>query len=279
MNTGSSHLLETAIRAARTGGQLALARLGKPGYRKWKAPGSLLVEAVLEIQEGIIDVIGYEFPDHHILAEESDTPQPTDKDPLWVIDPLDGSLNFYHGLPTFAISIGYREGGVYRLGVVYDPNRDELFRAEINQKAYLNDRRIRVHQFADGQDAFHNAMVATDWQGSPPEIRQAIQVFRFLGGEVLNVQTFGSPVLGLCYVAAGRLHAYYGLSNMGLWDVAAASVILREADATLTDLDGGTWQYSEGGYLATNSVIHGSMIGVVSSVRKLQRQTEALRQG
>lgn len=270
-------LLETAIRAAQTGGQLARERLNKPGFKKWKGPGDLLAGAVLDVQESIVQIIRAEFPDHHVLAEEADTPQDNQEEPLWIIDPLDGSLNFYHGIPSFAVSIGYRSEGVYRLGVVYDPCRDELFQAELNGGALLNGQPIFTHKFSDGMDALHAAMVGTDWRGSPEEMKKAFQLVRFVAGEVLFIQTLGSPVLGLCYVAAGRMHAYYGLKHLKLWDVAAASVILREAGGVLTDIDGGPWQYATEGYLATNGIIHGSMLGVIAPTRKLQRQAEALR--
>jgi len=277
MNNDKTKRLETAIHAAKVGGQLARERLNKPGYKKWKGPGDILVEAVLDIQERIVEVIQAEFPDDHILTEESDNPQDNQEDSLWIIDPLDGSLNFFHGIPSFAVSIGYRAKGIYQLGVVYDPCRDELFQATRNGGAFLNDRPIYADKFSDGMDALHAAMVGTDWRGEREEMKKAFQLVRFVSGEVLFVQTLGSPVLGMCYVAAGRMHAYYGLSHLKLWDVAAASVILEEAGAVLTDIDGKPWQHTDQGYLASNGIIHGGMLGVIAPTRKLQRQAEALR--
>jgi myo-inositol-1(or 4)-monophosphatase len=279
MNNNENKILETAIHAARTGGQLARERLGKPGYKKWKAPGELVAGAVLDIQAAIVEIIRAQFPDHHFLVEESDASQNDQADPLWIIDPLDGSLNFYHGIPSFAVSIGYRSKGIYQVGVVYDPCRDELFQGVLNGGAQLNGQPIFTHKFSDGVDALHTAFVGTDWKGSREEMKKAFQLVRFVAGEVLFVQTLGSPVLGLCYVAAGRMQAYYGLKHLKLWDVAAASVILREAGCVLTDIDGGPWQYATEGYLATNGIIHGSMLGVIAPTRKLQRQAEALRAG
>lgn len=277
MSKNTTKLLETAINAAKAGGQLARERLGKPGYKKWKGPGDLVVEAVLEIQERIVDTIRTEFPGHHFLVEETDTPQDNQEDPLWIIDPLDGSLNFFHGIPSFAISIGYRSKGIYQVGVVYDPCRDELFQAVLNGGAYLNDQPIFADKFSDGMDALHAAMVGTDWRGNQEAMKKAFQLVRFVTGEVLFVQTLGSPALGMCYVAAGRMHAYYGIDHLKLWDIAAASVILREAGAVLTGIDGGPWQHTTAGYLASNGIIHGGMLGIIAPTRKLQRQAEALR--
>lgn len=278
MSYKESQLLDTAIRAARAGGELALARLGNPGYQKWKGPRDPLAGAVLEIQDRIVEVIRRDFPDHPMLVEESELPQDAQADPLWIIDPLDGSLNFLHGIPLFAVSVGYREIGKYRVGVVYDPCRDELFQAVVNGGASLNGKGIHVDQFSDGADAFHAAVVGTDWSGDHDQLKRAFQLTRMLVSEVLQIRTFGAPTLGLCYVAAGRLHAYFGLEHLKLWDLAAAAVILKEAGGVLTDIDGGTWNYAEEGYLATNGVIHGSLLGVLAGTRKMQRSARALGQ-
>ena len=108
-------------------------------------------------------------------------------------------------------------------------------------------------------------------------MKKTFQLVRFVAGEVLFIQTLGSPALGMCYVAAGRLHAYFGLKHLKLWDIAAASVILREAGAVLTGIDGGPWEHTTEGYLASNGIIHGGMLGVITPTRKLQLQAEALR--
>lgn len=278
MSRENSYILETAIRAARAGGEVALARLGDPGYQKWKGPGDLLVEAVLDVQARVVEVIHQEFPDHALLVEESETSQDEGADPLWIIDPLDGSLNFYHGIPLFAICVGYRSAGRYRVGVVYDPCRKELFQAVMSGGASLNGQPLRVSQFADGMDAFHAAVVGTDWMGNHDELKRAFQLTRVLAGEVLQVRTFGSPALGMCYVAAGRLQAYYGLDHLKLWDVAAASVILEEAGGVLTDIDGSSWYDAEEGYLASNGGVHGAILGVLSGTRKMQRLSKAVRE-
>ena len=271
-----NHWLETAQRAARVGGQLAVSRLGNPGYRKWKGPRDLLAEAVLEIQERIVEVIRQEFPDHHFLLEESETPQDEQADRLWVIDPLDGTLNFFHGIPFFSVSIAFRSEGTYQFGVVYDPCRDELFHAVAGGDAYLNGQPIIVDKFSEGHEAFDAAMVGTDWSGSMDEVKRALQLTRFVAPQVLHIRVLGAPSLGLCYVAAGRLHAYFGLEHIKLWDVAAASVILNGAGGILTDIGGGPWFFSEEGYLATNGLIHGSMSRAILPILELHRQKRSM---
>ncbi len=267
----TERLLRTAIRAARAGGEMALARREDPGYLRWKGPRDLQAGAVLDIQRRIVEVIQAEFPDDSFLLEET-TAEPQagsersgSHDPaerLWIIDPIDGSMNFNQRIPLFAVCVGYRAEGRDEIGVVYDPCNDELFHATFGGGAYLNGRPIYVDQVSDGEDAYKRALVGTDLPGSLEDRGRALFVDRTLGNEVTQLWTLGSPALGLCYVAAGRLHAYFGLT-LELWDVAAASVILQEAGGTLTDIAGGSWLFSEGGYLASNGVVHGGMLRAI----------------
>jgi fructose-1,6-bisphosphatase/inositol monophosphatase family enzyme len=159
--------LEVALRAARTGGQVALARLGKPDYMRWKAHRDVVSGSTLEVQDVILDVLSRETPDFGVLAEEGpeDEPVPLDAEYLWIVDPICGSLNYVQGIPYFGVSIALRTHGAIRAGAVYDPCRDEMF--------------------------------------------------------------------------------------------AAAALILTRAGGTLTDEYGNSWLHSPGGYIASNSVIHG----------------------
>lgn len=264
----SGRLLRTAIDAARAGGDMALARREDPGYMRWKGPRDLQAGAVLDIQRRIVDVIRAEFPDDGLLLEESTdgsdarVQATVSQDPaerLWIVDPICGSMNFNQRIPLFAVCVACRAEGRLEVGVVYDPCNGELFHATFGQGAYLNGQPVYVDKVSDGEDAYKRALVGTDLPGSIEDRKRALFVDRSLGNEVTQLWTLGSPALGLCYVAAGRLHAYFAFT-LELWDVAAASVILREAGGTLTDIQGGSWLFSEGGYVATNGVIHGAML-------------------
>jgi myo-inositol-1(or 4)-monophosphatase len=264
-----SRALETAILAARTGGQLARSRLGHPGPEKRKGPRDVVAGAVQEVQASIVQVIREAFPEAHFLLEEADAAQDEQADPLWVIDPVDGSLNFLHGIPIFAVSIAYRAAGVYRLGVVYDPCRDELFQAVVGGGAFLNGRPIQVDQFSDGREAWEQAVVGTDWRGNDEELLKATRLARYVAAETFQLITLGSPALGLCYVAAGRLHAYYGLDHLKLWDVAAGAVILQEAGGIFTNVQGSSWLHAQGGYIASNNVVHGWLHRTITALMTL----------
>lgn len=269
MNSPMSRALETAILAARTGGQLARSRLGHPGPEKRKGPRDVVAGAVQEVQASIVQVIREAFPEAHFLLEEADAAQDEQADPLWVIDPVDGSLNFLHGIPIFAVSIAYRAAGVYRLGVVYDPCRDELFQAVVGGGAFLNGRPIQVDQFSDGREAWEQAVVGTDWRGNDEELLKATRLARYVAAETFQLITLGSPALGLCYVAAGRLHAYYGLDHLKLWDVAAGAVILQEAGGIFTNVQGSSWLHAQGGYIASNNVVHGWLHRTITALMTL----------
>lgn len=251
-----SKVLETAMRAAREAGTLALTLSGNPGYQQWKDARDLVVGSVFPVQERIIEMIRSEFPSHAILAEESEEQPPADADPLWIVDPIDGTQNFSQGIPHFAISIAYRAEGIYRVGVVYDPNSDELFHAIQGRYARLNKDTITVRQVAEGEDAYNQAVIATDLPGGVDERLLNLRIATLLAGQCISLNVMGSPALALCYLAAGRLHGYFSLAPQ-LWDVAAASVILDESGGVLTDIRGGSWLHRTGGYIASNRVIHG----------------------
>jgi len=260
-------LLETAIRAARKGGQLALEGLGRGGNVKWKGSQDVVTASTLKVQERILEIIRQEFPDHAVLSEELvETPDP-DAELLWIIDPIDGSLNYMKGIPFFAIAIGFRQKGIYRLGVVYDPCRDELFHALYRRGAYLNGRRLATQAYSEGLEAYQAATIATDWPAQVSKRTANAMIIRLMAGEVVSLQILGSPALALCYIAAGRLDAYFHL-QLQLWDVAAAAVVLQEGGGVLSDAEGSTWTYSEGGYLATNGAIHGWMLHPIRLVRE-----------
>lgn len=267
-----NRLMETAIRSAREAGRLAISRLGNPGYQKWKGPHNIQVGAALEVQQRIVEIIRAEFPDHTFLLEESDELPAFDLDNpsnLWIIDPIDGSLNFYQGIPFFAISIGFREAGRYKLGVVYDPCRDELFQALRGHGAKLNGQTIIVNQISEGMEAFERSFVAADWASDFGRVKETLNIAALMVPQTTSHNFLGSPALALCYIAAGRLHGYYHL-ELNLWDIAAAHVILFEAGGILTDAAGGSWLYSDGGYIASNNIIHGKLLHNIQAVLRMR---------
>jgi myo-inositol-1(or 4)-monophosphatase len=253
--------LEVAIAAAREGGRVALAHVGNPLYFKLKGRRDLLVGASVAVQDAVRNVLLGACPDDGFLGEEGpeDEVLPVDAERLWIVDPIDGSINYFRGLPNFAISIGYRDATGFRVGVVYDPSRDELFSARSGDGARLNGERIHVHVAGEGEDAYESSLIGTDLPGDTEARIKAMRAATHVANRMLGLVVLGSPALGLCYVAAGRTHAYFHLA-LQLWDVAGAAVILQESGAAFTNGGGSSWLYSDGSYLASNGRIHGGML-------------------
>lgn len=259
--------LEVAKQAARAGGKIARARLSDPGYLTWKGRGNVTTEASLEVQDAVVRLLSDEYPEAGILAKQGpeDAPMPVDAPDLWIVDPAGGSVNFAHGVPHFAISIALRSAGNIYVGVVYDPCRDELFEAVPSQPARLNGEKIVVEQLLEGQEAWERALVGSDWASTGELRQQSGMILKLIESQVTDCTVMGSPALGLCYVAAGRTHLYWHL-DLTIWDVAAAGLILEQAGGVLTDEDGNSWLYSNGGYIASNNVIHGWALSCVRAV-------------
>lgn len=264
-------MLDLAVRAARAGGAVARRRLGNPGYLQWKANRDVTCRAALEVQEAVAGVLLSEDREAAVLAEEGpeDAPIAVEAEHLWIVDPICGSLNFVQGIPHFAVAVALRVAGQIQAGVVYDPCADELFAASTETAATLNGASIAVQHTSEGLEAWSGATIGTDWPYGEPQRGQAKKIVEKMVDQVRHCPVMGSPVLGLCNVAAGRLHCYWHL-DLKIWDVAAASVILHGAGATLSDARGGSWLYSAGSYLASNAMLHEWTLTCLQSVLGVQ---------
>ncbi|OGU18152.1 MAG: hypothetical protein A3K13_11545 [Gemmatimonadetes bacterium RIFCSPLOWO2_12_FULL_68_9] len=194
---------------------------------------------------------------------------PVDAAELWIVDPICGSLNFVQGIPCFAISIALRSEGRIRAAVVYDPCHDELFEATTETSATVNGEKIGVQQLSEGTEAWSAAVVGTDWPRHGERRNRAKLIVGLMVDQVSECTLMGSPALGISSVAAGRLHAYWHL-DLKIWDIAAAGLILERAGGVLTDTQGMTWLFSDGGYIASNGVIHGSALNCIQAVLRLE---------
>ncbi len=253
--------LEVAIRAAREGGVLALQHVGDPLYFKMKGHRDVMVGAAQVVQDAIRNVLLAAHPDDAFMGEEGpdDEELPIAAERLWVVDPIDGSTNYLNSLPLFVISIAYREAGVFRVGVVYDPTRDELFSATFSGGAWLNGEPITIDRKGEGEDIYDASIVATDYPGEGIYRARTLLGAAQLADRFMTLLSLGSPALTICYIASGRLHGYFHL-QLHVWDIAAAGLILREAGGVVTNLSGGSWLHSDGAYVASNVAVHGEML-------------------
>ena len=250
-------MLNTAVKAARKAGGIitrASSDLDKLTIRR-KQQNDFVTEVDSAAEDAIISVLKEAYPDHGFLAEESGY-HDKDAEYLWIIDPLDGTTNFLHGLPQYCVSIGLAHKGVMAQAVVYDPNRNELFTATKGVGAYLNDRRIRVSKL----DKLDGALVGT---GFPFKVMDNVDDYLRMLKNVMKVTSGvrrpGAAALDLAWVAAGRMDAFW---EMGLspWDMAAGALLVREAGGLMGDLDGEDKYMDSGRVLATNGKLFSAML-------------------
>jgi myo-inositol-1(or 4)-monophosphatase len=190
-------------------------------------------------------------PDYGFLGEEGGVQAKGDGIHRWIVDPLDGTTNFLHGLPHFAISIGLERNGEIVAGVVYEPLRDELYWAERNSGAWLNDRRLRVSARSRMNEAVLATGIPFQGVGDHPRYLATLQAAM---PEVAGIRRFGAASLDLAYVAAGRFEGFweYGLKP---WDIAAGIIIVREAGGFVTDFKGGDTMMTSGDVVASNDAL------------------------
>ena len=230
--------LQVCEQAARAGGEVLLDWIGRFGVRE-KGPSDLVTQADLASQEAVRDVVLGAFAGYGFVSEEADG----DLDPAieysWVVDPLDGTTNYVHQLPHYAVSVALVRRGRPVVGVVFDPIHEECFSAALGEGAWLNGRPIRASGVRELSQALVAASFAAKVARPSPEIDQFIAA-------ALNCQAVrrtGSAALNLCYLAAGRFDGFWAMSTK-LWDVAAGVLIVEEAGGVVTALDGAPFDLS-----------------------------------
>ena len=221
-----------------------------------KGPADFVTQADMKAERIIREELLRTRPHYGFVMEEGGVIEGLDKTHRWFIDPLDGTTNFLHGLPHFAISIGLEREGQLVAGLVFNPIADEMFTAEKGQGAWVNDKRLRV----SARRELNVALVATGipYKGKPGHEGFSGELSLMMN-EVAGVRRFGAAALDLAWVAAGRFDAFWerGLSS---WDVAAGIVILREAGGLVTDLNGGQDMLNAGHILAANTQLHAPLL-------------------
>jgi myo-inositol-1(or 4)-monophosphatase len=261
-----SALLNVMIKAARKAGRMLKRDFGEVEHLQvsLKGPANFVTAADRRAEEILREELELARPGYGFLGEEGGARIGSDTTHRWIVDPLDGTLNFLHGIPHFAISIGLEREGTIVAGVVYNPANDELFTAERGKGAFLNDTRLRVA----GRKRLADAVVAC---ALPHPGRGDVLLSR---GEHLAVQAkvaglrrFGAAALDLAWVAAGRLDAYWERS-LSPWDMAAGIALVREAGGFVTDLEGGEAMLTLGGIVAGNEAVHRDLLQAVKEAGK-----------
>lgn len=248
--------INIATQAARSASRIMLSFVDRLDELKVSKKGMRdLVSKVDEAcEQEIIAQIQKTYPNHNILGEESGLIN-HDSDYTWVIDPLDGTMNFLHGMPHFCISIAVKKGDTLEAACIYDPLRQELFTAVKGKGARLNDRRIRVSDIKNLSDS----LVGTEFSGRDETLFEPQQkIYNQAQSACAEIRLDGTAALALAYVAAGRLDAFWCI-YIKEWDIAAGELLVREAGGFTTSLRGGA------GIVAGNAKTHQALLDIVKT--------------
>jgi myo-inositol-1(or 4)-monophosphatase len=250
--TAMHPMINTAVKAARRAAAIInRASIDIDQLRvTHKSHNDFVTEVDQAAERAIIDVLTQAYPDHAVLAEESGASANLhdDNENVWIIDPLDGTTNFIHGFPQYAVSIALQQRGQITQAVIYDPTRNELFTATKGAGAFLNDKRIRVAK----RDKLAEALIGTGFPYSDlSKLDQYLKMFKVMTEKTAGLRRPGAAALDLAYVAAGRLDGFFE-KNLKPWDMAAGALLVTEAGGIVANFSG------EADYLYKGDVIAGS---------------------
>lgn len=260
MEPTQDELARHAQSIAREAGAILRDRFGQPHDVRFKGPIDMVTEADQASEALISERLRAAFPDHDLLGEEGARGSTSNSPYRWVIDPLDGTTNFTHGLPTFAVSIGLEKDGAPMVGVVYDPMRDEMFVAKRGAGATLNGQPLHVAATSE----LFRALLVTGFSYTMELRALQAEIWRDFLTRVQAIRQTGSAALNLCYIAAGRLDGYWerGISP---WDVAAGALMVIEAGGVVTSMTGGAYRSDDREILASNGFLHDELLTVIAT--------------
>jgi myo-inositol-1(or 4)-monophosphatase len=261
-HTGLAHIwkdenvtreLEMALSAAKEAGGVLRKGFGWQHSVRYKGEVDLVTEIDEEAEQVIREILLGAFPAYGMLAEEGGA-LVGEEDARWIVDPLDGTTNYAHGLPIFCVSIALERAGEVVLGVVHDPMGEETYVAERGRGATLNGEPIKA---SDTEDLIR-ALIATGFPYNRAEMPEALELFGRFAATTRGMRRLGSTALDLCYVASGRLDGYYE-RGIWAWDLAAGTLILEEASGKVTDYRGGMLDLEGREIVASNGRLHSAM--------------------
>jgi len=259
-----SALLNVMIKAARRAGRGLKRDLGEVENLQvsLKGPANFVTIADKRAEEAVYSELAKARPGYGFIGEESGAREGTDKGHVWIVDPLDGTTNFLHGMPHFAVSIALQREGAIVAGVVYNPANDDLFLAEKGKGAFLNDQRLRVASRKKLNEAVIACGLPHLGRGS---FEVASQEMAALQPKVAGLRRLGAATLDLAWVAAGRFDGFWE-RNLGAWDMAAGMILVREAGGFVSDFVGGDDMLGTGNIIAGNEYIHREIVAALKPI-------------
>ena len=261
-----SALMNVMVKAARRAGRSLKRDLGEIENLQvsLKGPANFVSLADKRAEEMLYDDLSKARPGYGFIGEEGGSREGSDRSHTWIVDPLDGTTNFLHGIPQFAISIGLQREGVLIAGLIYNPANEELYTAERGKGAFLNDQRLRVA----GRRQMNECVIAC---GLPHIGRGDHELSRremtAIQEKVAGLRRFGAASLDLAFVAAGRLDGYWE-RNLQAWDMAAGILMIREAGGTVSGLQGNDDPLTTGHIVAGNEAIHRELVKILKPLEK-----------
>lgn len=253
----NNKIMDAALKAAVEAGKLVLSMDGKSRIDQKGETFNLVTEADTEAEKLIFSILLDELPDSVFLAEESSSKQNIFAPQLWVVDPLDGTNNFAHTIPHYSVSIAYAEKGTVKLGVVYDPVREELFSAETGQGSFLNGKKISVSNHKTLEESIISTGFYYDRGKLMEKTLHGIQTL--FKANIRGIRRMGSAALDLCWLACGRFDGYFEY-KLSPWDFAAGKIIVEEAGGVCTDRNGREHGLLSDGLICSNRLIQDEMI-------------------
>jgi myo-inositol-1(or 4)-monophosphatase len=261
-----SALINVMVKAARRAGRSLKRDLGEVEHLQvsLKGPANFVTKADKRAEEMLYDDLSKARPGYGFVGEEGGSREGADKSHIWIVDPLDGTTNFLHGIPHFAISIGLQREGTMIAGLIYNPANDDLYIAERGKGAFLNDQRLRVA----GRRQLNECVIAC---GLPHIGRGDHTLSRDemteMQPRVAGLRRFGSAALDMAFIAAGRFDGYWE-RNLSPWDLAAGTIIVREAGGIVSGIAGDDDALKTGSVVCGNEHVHAELVKILKAVGK-----------
>jgi myo-inositol-1(or 4)-monophosphatase len=261
-----SAVLNVMIKAARQAARALKRDFGEVEHLQvsLKGPANFVSSADRRAEQILHEELTKARPGYSFLGEEGGRTEGPDKTHTWIVDPLDGTSNFLHSIPHFAISIGLQRDDTIVAGLVYNPVTDEMFTAERGKGAFLNDKRLRVAARRTLADAMVSCAIPHRGRG---DIALGNRELAAIQPNVAGLRRFGAAALDFAWVAAGRTDGYWE-RNLSPWDMAAGLLLVREAGGFVTDLDGGDGMLTKGHVVAGNETMHRDLLAILKQVAK-----------
>jgi myo-inositol-1(or 4)-monophosphatase len=256
-------VLKVAESAARSSGEILIRHFGTAEVHQ-KSTHNLVTQADYESETRISEMIEERFADHRIMREEGESTGDADAEHLWVVDPLDATNNYAHGIPHYCVSVGYAYRGEMQVGVVLDPSRMELFSAVKGQGAFLNGNRIRVSEPAGLTDC----LIATGFYYERGEVVQLTldSMGRLFQKNIRGIRRMGAAALDLTWVACGRMQGFFEY-RLAPWDFAAGWLIVKEAGGCCSDETGSTLSLRSSGIITASATVFDALKDVVARTK------------